>query len=316
MHHVSISYVDGSGGVPLISGMDQHASYGITPPDHRLPDATQLGPVHLQIANLPRSIAYYTDVIGLRVLEQHTDRARLGPHEDDRTLIVLHEFPGARPVPRRGRLGLFHVAILLPDRASLGRFLTHLTERNEHPGMSDHFVSEALYLNDPDGLGLEIYADRPREQWRARDRQLAMGTEPLDVRAVLAAANGMPWTGAPAGTTIGHVHLHVGDLARASDFYHDMLGMDKTVWEYPGALFLGAGGYHHHLGTNTWASGAESAHHDEARLLEWTVEVPSAKDVHAVAESAAKRNVAVVTDGDAIVLQDPWRNKLRVLNCG
>ncbi|MEQ1691293.1 MAG: VOC family protein [Gemmatimonas sp.] len=292
---------------PAIAG-----SYGIAPPDHRLPDATQLGTVHLQIADLTRSIAYYTDVIGLRVLQQGAAQAILGAQDDRRSLIVLHELSGARPVPPRGRLGLFHVAILLPDRASLGRFLTHLAERGEHPGMSDHSVSEALYLTDPDGLGLEIYAARPREHWRARDRQLSMGTEPLDVRAVLAAADGVKWTGAPAGTKIGHVHLHVGDLARASDFYHDTLGMDKMVWEYPGALFLAAGGYHHHLGTNTWARGADSARHDEARLIEWTVEVPSAVDVRAVAASAQTRQVDVANDGDAIVLQDPWGTTVRV----
>ncbi|MBL0170074.1 MAG: VOC family protein [Gemmatimonadaceae bacterium] len=292
---------------PAVAG-----SYGIAPPDHRLPDATQLGPVHLQIAELARSIAYYTDIIGLRVLDQHEGVARLGAQHDNRPLIVLHELPGARPVPPHGRLGLFHVAILLPDRASLGRFLTHLAERNEHAGMSDHFVSEALYLTDPDGLGLEIYADRPREQWQSRDRQLAMGTEPLDVRAVLAAADGVAWTGAPAGTTIGHVHLHVGDLAHASEFYHDTLGMDKMVWEYPGALFLAAGGYHHHLGTNTWARGADAAHANEARLMEWTIDVPSASDVQAVAASATKRQVAVRSDGDAIVLQDPWGTTVRV----
>ena len=292
--------------------MQAPPSYGIAPPGHRLPDATQVGTVHLQIANLARSVAYYVDVIGLRLLEHSAGHARLGAHGESRTLIALHEFVGARPVASRGRLGLFHVAILLPDRASLGRFLTHLAERHVHAGMSDHLVSEAVYLSDPDGLGLEVYADRPRDQWQTRDRQLAMSTEPLDVQAVMAAALGIPWSGAPAGTRIGHVHLHVGDLERASGFYHDMLGLDKTVWEYPGALFLAAGGYHHHLGANTWARGAESARPDDARLIAWTIEVPSAADVQAVAASAATHDVHVVTDGDAIVLQDPWGTTVRV----
>lgn len=178
--------------------------------------------------------------------------------------------------------------------------------------MSDHLVSEALYLTDPDGLGLEIYADRPRASWEVRGRQLAMATEPLDTRAVLAAANGEPWRGAPAGTTIGHVHLHVGDLDRGARFYHDTLGMDKMVWEYPGALFLAAGGYHHHLGTNTWARGSEPAKQHEARLMEWTVEVPTADDVQAVAMSAARHEVAVVQDGSDILLHDPWGTAVRV----
>lgn len=292
--------------------MDQPLPYGVAPVGHRLPDATQLGTVHLQIADLARSIAYYTEVIGLRVIEQHARDATLGAQGDDRALIVLHERRGAIAAPVRGRLGLFHVAILLPDRASLGRFLTHLSARNARVGMSDHLVSEALYLTDPDGLGLEIYADRPRAEWRVGpDRQLAMSSDPLDVRAVLAAADG-PWTGAPHGTTIGHVHLHVGDLTLASDFYHDALGMDRMVWEYPGALFLAAGGYHHHLGTNTWAHGADAAHADEARLLEWTMEVPTADDVQAVAASATRHLVEVVTDNDSILLRDPWGTTVRV----
>ena len=219
---------------------------------------------------------------------------------------------GAAPVPRRGRLGLFHVAILLPDRAALGRFLVHLADLGAQPGMSDHFVSEAIYLSDPDGLGLEIYADRPRESWESHNRQLTMGTEPLDVRSLIAAADGVPWAGAPAGTRIGHVHLHVGDLARAAGFYHEALGMDKVVWDYPGALFLSAGGYHHHLGTNTWASGAEPARLDEARLLEWTVEVPSVADVQAVAGSLTAHDVAIEPDGDSFTARDPWGTLLRV----
>lgn len=286
--------------------------YGIAPSGYRLPQATRLGGVHFQVADLTRSLAYYQDVIGLRVLRHSGADAELTAHDDDRVLISLHERVGAVPVPSRGRLGLFHVAILLPDRASLGRFLSHLVARQERAGMSDHLVSEALYLTDPDGLGLEIYADRPRASWEVRGRQLAMATEPLDTRAVLAAANGEPWRGAPAGTTIGHVHLHVGDLDRGARFYHDTLGMDKMVWEYPGALFLAAGGYHHHLGTNTWARGNEPAKQHEARLMEWTVEVPTADDVQAVAMSATRHEVAVVQDGSDILLHDPWGTAVRV----
>jgi catechol 2,3-dioxygenase len=121
--------------------------------------------------------------------------------------------------------------------------------------MADHLVSEALYLSDPDGLGIEVYADRPRHTWRHHERQLAMASDPLDVPSLIAAAGGAVWDGAPPGTTMGHVHLHVGSLADAEAFYHRALGLDKTVWNYPGALFLAAGGYHHHLGTNTWSPG-------------------------------------------------------------
>src|SRR5687767_14787200 len=147
--------------------------YGIAPPGYRLPDATRLGRVRLQIADLERSLAYYRDVLGLRVLDQTGARATLGAHGDDRPLIELVDRAGASPVPRRGRLGLYHFAILLPDRGSLGRFVEHLAKAGVRAGMSDHFVSEAVYLQDPDSLGIEVYADRPRSSWRHEGRQLA-----------------------------------------------------------------------------------------------------------------------------------------------
>jgi catechol 2,3-dioxygenase len=293
--------------------------YGIAPPTFRLPDAARLGPVHLQVADLSRSVAYYSDVIGLRVMDRTSVVATLGAHGASPELLVLHERPGAAPVPPRGRLGLFHVAILLPDRPSLGRFLAHLAEIGEQPGMSDHYVSEAIYLTDPDGLGLEIYADRPRTSWKAEDRQLVMGTVPLDVRSVLAAGAGQPWDGAPSGTSIGHVHLHVGDLASASRFYHETLGFDRVVWQYPGALFLSAGGYHHHVGTNTWARDAAPAREDEARLLEWTIEVPTVEDVAALTASAVAHGHEPTGDSASragILLRDPWGTAVRVRATG
>lgn len=289
--------------------------YGIAPPAYRLPDSARLGPVHLQVADLSRSVAYYSDVIGLRVMDRTSVVATLGAHDASKELLILHERPGAAPVPPRGRLGLFHVAILLPDRPSLGRFLAHLADIGEQPGVSDHYVSEAIYLTDPDGLGLEIYADRPRSSWKAEDRQLVMGTVPLDVRSVLAAGAGQPWHGAPPGTTVGHVHLHVGDLASASRFYHETLGFDRVVWQYPGALFLSAGGYHHHLGTNTWARDATAAREDEARLIEWTIEVPTVEDVVALTASAAAHGHEPADDGaspGSILLRDPWGTAVRI----
>jgi len=293
--------------------MTSPATYGIAAPEYRLPAETTLGTVHLQIADLTRSMAYYRDVIGLRVLSATLDSAVLGAHDDPHAIIALHELKGAAPVPGRGRLGLFHVAILLPDRASLGRFLGHLAARGEQPGMSDHLVSEAIYLTDPDGLGIEIYADRDRSTWRADELQLRMATEPLDVQRVLAAAAGVPWSGAPAGTRVGHVHLHVGDLSGAEAFYHAGLGFDKTVWQYPGALFLAAGGYHHHVGTNTWARGAESARSTEARLLEWQVQLPSVHDVQQLAAHLQHRQIVATTDGASLLVPDPWGTRVRVL---
>ena len=288
--------------------------YGIRPTGYRLPDATHLGRVRLQVADLARSIEWYAEVLGLRTISRGERDAALGTEDGSTTLVELHEKRSVRPVPRRGLLGLYHFALLLPDRASLGRFIAHLGELGMRAGMSDHFVSEAIYLTDPDGLGIEIYADRPRSDWRQVDRQLSMATEPLDVASVLAAGSGARWTGMPAGSMLGHVHLHVGDIERAAAFYHDVIGFDKVVWSYPGALFLSAGGYHHHLGTNIWAALAPPASDDDARLLEWEIVVPSGADVSDVRRSAEKAGIPVDDRNAGVLLRDPWGTAVRVLS--
>ena len=278
--------------------------YGVTPPAFRLPDATTLGPVHLQVSNLTRSLEYYQRIIGLRAREAAEDTAVLTAHGDDRALVVLRSRPGVTRA-RRGAFGLYHFALLLPDRAALGRFAAHLAAQHLQVSMADHLVSEALYLSDPDGLGIEIYADRPRTTWQYRDRELAMTTEPLDVSSLMAAGRGEPWDGAPANTTIGHVHLHVGNLDDAEAFYHRALGFDKTVWSYPGALFLSAGGYHHHLGTNVWAPGPAPAA-DHARLLGWELIVPSSDDVLSGARSLRGAGYTFDETEHGVRAADPW----------
>lgn len=287
-------------------------SYGIAPSGYRLPESARIGRVTLQVADLARSLAYYERVLGFRVLERAPGRATLGAQAGDQPLIELRERPGASPMPRRGRLGLYHYAILLPERAHLGRLLRHLAEQGERAGMSDHLVSEALYLSDPDGLGIEVYADRPRDSWRRNGRELAMSTDPLDVEELVRAGGAERWSGMPAGTVIGHVHLYVADLDQAAAFYHEGLGLDKIVWSYPGALFLSAGGYHHHLGTNTWAKGAQPATDTDARLLEWEVLVPTAADAAAALQSVAKTGVAVERQANGGTARDPWGTPVRV----
>lgn len=287
-------------------------AYGIAPPHHRLPGSLRMGRVVLQVAELERSLSFYREVLGLRVLGHRGQEAMLGAAGEELPLLVLRALAGAAPVPPQGRLGLFHFAILLPDRASLGRFVAHLNALGVRPGASDHLVSEALYLHDPDGLGIEVYADRPRDEWQHRDQQLLMATEPLDLPALVRAAAGEPWTGMPAGTRIGHLHLHVGELARAEAFYHRALGLDKVVWSYPGALFLSAGGYHHHLGVNTWAAGVPLATEMDARLLEWEMVLPSEGDVEAAARSLRGEGHLVAGERGAVVVEDPWGTALRI----
>lgn len=288
-------------------------SYGEAPRGFRLPEATRLGRVRLQVADLARSLAFYEHVLGLRVVERSAGRAELAAHGHCRGLVELNERPGARPMTQRGRLGLYHFAILLPDRPSLGRFVRRLGDAGVRAGAGDHLVSEAFYLTDPDGLGIEVYADRPRETWRRVGRELMMATDPVDVRGLVAAAGDAPWGGMPDGTVIGHVHLHVGDIAKASAFYSEALGFDRIVWSYPQALFFGAGGYHHHLGTNTWAgTGAQPPADDDARLLEWTIELPDAASVRAAAESLAAAGHTAERADDAFTVADPWGTRVRV----
>jgi catechol 2,3-dioxygenase len=243
------------------------------------PDA-HMGLVELSVSDLDRSLAYWQDAIGLRVLSRENGTAELGA---DTPLVRFVEEPGAQPA--HGYTGLFHVALLVPDRRSLGRFLAHAArEQFALTGLSDHVVSEAIYLRDPDYHGIEVYADRPREQWEGRVSQ-TMTTIPLDTDSLLVEAGDADFDGLPDGTTVGHVHLCVRDVDDTVDFYRDKLGMGLTAKATDQAAFLSAGGYHHHLGANTWETrGAEHAPEGTARLLRFTVVLPDEEEVQRVAE--------------------------------
>ena len=286
---------------------------GIRPPAYRLPDDITLGRVTLQISDMQRSLAFYQTVLGFRILDREGEVATLGAQTGRTPLVELREVKGTQGVGRTAKLGLYHFAILLPTRAALGSFVQHLAEIGAQAGSGDHLVSEALYLRDPDGLGIEVYVDRPRDTWQIDGQQLKMATDPLDYADVVRAANGAPWRGLPDGTVMGHVHLHVGDIDEAAAFYHAGLGLDKVVWQYPGALFLSAGGYHHHLGVNTWAGrGAPSAGDTDARLVEWHMVLPSQADVDAAATSLEHSGYEVTHAGDDRLVRDPWGTRIRL----
>ncbi|HET9739600.1 MAG TPA: VOC family protein [Solirubrobacteraceae bacterium] len=206
--------------------------------------------MRLRVADLARVRDYYERTIGLRVLDENGDTVTLGA---DAPLVELVGDPAAQPAPP-GSTGLFHLAILVPSRPELARSIRRVVDSGERfTGASDHFVSEALYLRDPEGNGIEIYRDRPREQWEYEpDGQLRMGTVALDIQDIVAEMPADEDSGMPDGTIMGHVHLHVSDLGEAEAFYVDRLGLDVTVRGYPGALFVSHDGYHHHVGLNTW----------------------------------------------------------------
>jgi len=241
--------------------------------------ATRMGPVELTVSDLARSLEYWEGAIGLRVLARENGTASLGAGSE---LVRLVEEPGARPAD--GHTGLYHVALLVPDRPSLARWLEHAShDRVPLVGLSDHYVSEAIYLRDPDHHGIEIYADRPRTLWEGHVFE-RMTTEPLDVDDLLSQVDDA-FDELPPGTVVGHVHLRVAEIDETVRFYRNLVGFGLTAQLGPAAAFLSAGGYHHHLGANTWESrGAPPAPPGTAGLRRFTVVLPDTEELERVAE--------------------------------
>ena len=273
-----------------------------------LPAETRMGPVELTVSDLDRSLHYYRDSIGLGVREQGAGQASLGGDSD---LLVLREVPGARPAPRN--TGLFHFALLVPERRDLAAWLAHAI-REEVPltGVSDHFVSEALYLRDPDEHGIEIYADRPRELWEGQVAR--MTTEPLDLENLLGELDDPetePFVRLPGGTVMGHVHLQVAEIPETLRFYRDLLGFDLMASYGSQAAFLSAGGYHHHLGGNTWNSaGAAPPPEGSASLRRATIVLPDSETRDEVARRVADDGQEPEDTPQGPVVRDPSGNRL------
>jgi catechol 2,3-dioxygenase len=242
----------------------------------KLPADTAIGPVELIVRDLERSLDFYEGTIGLQGLDRQGAEATLGAGGE--AILVLRGDPDA-PERARGTTGLFHFAILVPSREELARSLVRLAkQRWPLSGASDHLVSEALYLADPDGIGIEIYRDRPRQDWPRDGGEVRMATIPLDLDSLLAQSGQRPGAKAEAlapGTRIGHVHLNVADLDASERFWCDLVGFEVTVRSYPGALFVSAGGYHHHVGLNTWnGAGAPAPPEGAIGLRRFAIAVP------------------------------------------
>jgi len=271
--------------------------------------STRVGAVHLTIADLARSLRYYQSNLGLAVHRQDDRTAWLGAGGPD--LLVLEADAAARPV--HGATGLYHFALLVPSRADLARALRRLAATNTvMHGAADHGVSESLYLADPDGNGIEIYRDRPRDQWPFPGGRLRMVTEPLDFESLLAEAGPNEDRAAmPAGTTMGHVHLRVANLADAERFYVDVVGFELMQRFGPAALFVAAGGYHHHLGMNTWESnGAAAPPPGSIGLRHFEVLLPDAGAVRDVLKRIERAALPTERVADGLLLRDPSGNGL------
>lgn len=280
---------------------------------YTLPANTVLGEVKLKVRNLANLLNFYTDVIGLQVLNRDTHTAELTA-DGKKPLLVLEELPNAITLPERSTTGLYHFAILVPSRKQLGLSLRRLAEYGVRIGQADHLVSEALYLSDPEGNGIEIYRDRPRSEWKWENGNVAMATDPLDIPGILREAEDSPWQGLPPETIMGHIHLHIADLEKAREFYCDLLGwgMAADMSRVMRALFISAGGYHHHIGLNVWAGiGAPRPPANATGLDYYKVVLPSAAELEELVTRVHEAGVEIVEQDGAWVVEDPFGIEIR-----
>jgi catechol 2,3-dioxygenase len=280
---------------------------------------TTMGTVRLTVSDLGRSRSFYEQVLGLHPTDLNSGAVALGANGGRPLVELVGDSSAPRPNPRA--TGLFHLAVLVPSRRDLGFALARLIE-NRWPldGASDHLVSEALYLSDPDGNGIEIYRDRPRDEWRRADGQLQMATLPLDLNSIVdeVSSTDTLQSRAPAGTRIGHTHLQVAELSQIEDFYAGVLGFDVMVRSYPGALFVSAGGYHHHLGLNSWRSaGSGPPPPGSIGLRSFEVQLPGEPELEAVLGRVADAGLPAqpVAEHGTHLVRDPSGNaaELRAL---
>jgi catechol 2,3-dioxygenase len=278
------------------------------PVDAEISPRVSVGSVELTVADLDRSVAYYETVVGLAPREREDGRASLGTAE--RELLVLVERPGAEPAD--GYTGLYHFALLVPERVDLARWLAHAVQDGvELTGLSDHYVSEAIYLRDPDHHGIEIYADRPREVWEGQVGE-RMTTLPLNVPSLMGELDDpepAAFDGLPVGTVMGHVHLRVATIDETVAFYRDVLGMGLMASLGPYAAFLSAGGYHHHLGANTWESaGAPPPPAGSAALRHYSLLLPDRAELDRALERLRAAGLPSEEHPAGAVVHDPSRN--------
>jgi len=278
---------------------------------HRTP-ITFVGQVSLKVQHLERALTFYKEVIGFKVLERTDRTAQLTA--DGKTVLLTIEQP-ENVMPMQGKTtGLYHFALLLPTRSDLARIIRHFANIGLRFGSSDHLVSEALYLSDPDGNGIEIYRDRVPSEWEWSSGEVAMAVDPLNFNELLAGGNDGTWDGLPAGTVMGHIHLHVSELRMSEDFYVKGLGFEVVNRFGNQALFISDGKYHHHIGLNTWNGvGAPRPPANSVGLQSFTIIYPSDEAREQVAANLNHIGAAVTEDNDALVTTDPSGNRIVLL---
>jgi catechol 2,3-dioxygenase len=284
---------------------------------HTIHPNTEMGQVHLKVSQLERSIQFYREVVGFELLQKVGNSAELTVDGKNR-LLVLEEIPNAVIVPRRNTTGLYHFAILVPTRKDLSLSLRNLLQHQIHVGQGDHLVSEALYITDPDNNGIEIYADRPRSTWKwDRQKQVIMASDPIEWQSLLDEAGEQTWHGLSLGTIIGHVHLHVADLQKAEQFYCQNLGFEITAKMGDRALFISAGGYHHHIGLNTWAGvGAPPPPPDAVGLRYYSIVIPNTNELETILTNLRNAGIPVEQQDGGWLVQDPSKNAILLVARG
>ncbi len=282
----------------------------------KIPDTTKILGAELKVKDLKRSLNFYSHLIGFKIINQTESTAELSasgklPYilklAEDKTAVYRH----------KGTTGLFHIAIRLPNRKELARvFLRLFKERVKFQGFSDHLVSEALYLADPDENGVELYADRPKDEWQYNMGQIVMDTLPLNLNVLTDELDDRNvWNGIHPDTDIGHIHLNVSDLNKAQKFYSLILGMNVTNSVYNGAMFFSAGGYHHHVGTNVWSSRNGSPAPENAMgLLSYSIKIPDADYISEIQSRAAEAGLVIRDfDGKQLLLRDLDNIKINII---
>ncbi|WP_342430883.1 VOC family protein [Neobacillus sp. FSL H8-0543] len=278
---------------------------------HSYPN-TFVAEVNLKVENIERSLTFYQEVIGFQILERTEKKVKLTAN--GKTALLSIEQPDNAIAKQQKTTGLYHFALLLPERSDLGRVLQHLIKRNVRLGAGDHLVSEALYLDDPDGNGIEIYSDRPSSTWKWNNNDVEMTTDPIDAQGILEAGKGEAWGGLPAGTVMGHIHLQVSELQKIEEFYVKGLGFNVVARYGPQALFISTGKYHHHIGLNTWAGvGAPTPPENSVGLNWYSLVLPSKEARQEAIVRLEKIGTKVTEENGKYFTADPSGNRIKLL---
>ena len=281
-----------------------------------IPDKTRIQSIDIRVRDLKDSLNFYSDLIGFKIVDQNDFEAFLSSTGVLPYIIKLTEDKSA-PVRIKGSTGLFHMAFLFPNRKELARVFMRLFKNNiKFQGFSDHLVSEAIYLLDPDGNGVELYTDKPRDQWQESHGQILMDTLPLDLSKVTSELDDPEiWNGIHPDTTLGHIHLNVSELKKAEEFYNEILGFRITNTQFPKALFLGAGGYHHHIGSNTWMLDKRAkADENSLGMTSFTIRIPDDNYINLISERAEKNKLNVFSDNKSVLIKDFDNINIRIIS--